>query len=232
MRKPALLILVIIPILYSSCFTDEDDLISQKCTSGCTFVTGKIQQPGNIPLANIPVTLYWKNNSGFLSGVVRKKAVVNANTLGEYQLKYTMREDEKLSGYFLIELTLDGKKYLVPNSNQFSFGLTKPDTTVQLNFLIPRKATLKVTPSGTELMKQTDYFSIYASHPYGINNGCCLGTLQTFSPTSNKTTSVFVGANLPVIIEVYQLKDNVITQKFDTLTLTPDQVLPYQVRFN
>src|SRR5258706_17935 len=93
---------------FFSCIKRENDLISQACSSNCTVVSGQfITNGGKSPLANMPLTLYWRIVQPELGGGInREKATTKTDANGNFRMAFLTRDDELNNGNFLINLTI------------------------------------------------------------------------------------------------------------------------------
>jgi hypothetical protein len=221
--------LLISILTISSCVKEEDDLISQNCSSSCTIVSGKFTtQGGSRGLSGIPLTLYWKNGIIEGGGTIRKKVTAKTDANGDFRISFSMRDDELKQGYFDIDFEINEANYLVFGGKSFSLPALRRDTMIVTNYLIPYKAYLDLKISNPKDINSTDHFYSQIRFSYG-NYSQGIGDWIDWSNLI--LSPVTIGADKEVIIESNKLKNGVRTTKYDTLKLAKDEKRIYSVTF-
>lgn len=211
----------------SSCVREEDDLVSQNCSSLCTVVSGKfVTYDGTQPIPNVPVTLYWRNILMEAGGVIRKKATSTTNSNGDFMLKFSMRDDELMEGYFTVKYEIRDPNYLMIGEKEFSIQKLRRDTMVFSSYLIPVKAYLDLDITNPSDIKPTDYFSTSFRFRYGEYT---FGTGVIWKSITDRPLEI--AANQKIFVETNRMKSGVASTTYDTLILQKGERKVYSVTF-
>ncbi|GEO07412.1 hypothetical protein AAE02nite_50760 [Adhaeribacter aerolatus] len=228
-----LLLFFVFLSLASGCVKKEDDLIGPTCQN-CTVIKGRLTSgDGTIPIANAKITTNWVNTIYLQGGTVRKKAVSTTDSKGYYELKFQIRDDEKGEGYFDTEILPPSVAYLSCSSSGHSFAFfeLKKDTTITVNYFIPKRAFVEVRLTNQSQIKASDYFASSFDSKMGIDGKQSCGPVITWSSGLPSNPVLEVAAGQPVIITTHKTKNGVKTTTYDTLNLSDGQKAFYNAEF-
>ncbi|NDK55263.1 hypothetical protein [Pontibacter fetidus] len=238
MKTKLLLLYTSILLTLSSCHTETEDFISKYCPGSCTVIKGRLTTDDRSkPLGGVMLEVRYEEFSMF-SSFKRRKAVATTDANGNFELRFLMRDDEigNADGSFgemNVYAHLDTSKYLTCSGSQrlLAYYRLKRDTTLAVNYNIPRKAFVQVQALNTAAMQTGDNLTtdfIVDAGAADDPSTCVPGifwhrnvTAQTFA----------IAANQQVTIRTYKRKSGVETVTSETVTLTPGQTINYQVTF-
>jgi len=215
------------------CVKREDDLINPVCQS-CSVIKGRLTSgDGTIPIANAKITANWVNTFYLQGGTIRKKAVSTTDSKGYYELKFQLRDDEKGEGYFEIEIPTPSVEYLSCSSNGHSFAFLelKKDTTIEVNYFIPKRAFVEVRLTNQSQIKTSDYFASSFDSKMGIEGKQSCGQVITWSSGFPSNPVIEVAAEQPIIVTTHKTKNGVKTTTYDTLNFSAGQKAIYNAEF-
>lgn len=227
---------VLLSFILYSCIKKDDDLASQDCPANCTVITGRfVTDAGQTGIGGIPLTVEWVQRAGIIGGQIRRKATTSTKANGSYELRFLLRDDELLDGYFRITYSADSKRFITEKNSvaYSSYELTR-DTVVVSNWLLPRKAFLRLELPGSAPTVPNDYFASTVSFINGsftsIGQVGNYGIVCTWAGTT-KVFDIEVAANQRVVIENRRVKNGIRVIDTDTLQLTPGSRSTYRTAF-
>lgn len=224
---------IILSIGLFSCSEEENDF-NPNCNSECTIVNGQLTTNNGMDgIENIDLTLKWIN-SGYLTGsITRNKAKTKTDANGNYELKFSVRQDELETGYFIIEYQVDQDKFFIPGPEGMTIyvGQLKTDTTVSMNYLIPTKAFMEVTVLNQDQIGPNDKFVTYFNTPMGQDAECCGGVIHAWQGATTPATVTIVGSQ-PVYIRTFKERNGISSMKPDTIIIDNGQTIQYTLDFN
>jgi len=191
-------------LTFDARFTEEDDLISQKCDGPCATLEGKLTTyDGTVPLKEVQVVVTWVETFGggvTIGGITRKKASVQTDEDGNYRLRFNIRADEMTAGHFDLEIMTPDDDFYFCNSGDhpivYLFDL-KNDTTISNNIYIPYKTSLKINASNAADVPRAESFWVDVIPTVGI--GC--GQTASFSNEDpNVVRTVDVPSNQDIVV--------------------------------
>lgn len=176
---------------------------------------------GTRPLSHVPLVVTWRNDGYIVSGSVRKKAVTQTDEAGNYELRFLIRDDEFVEGYFVVEPALDVTKYVYCRYEglDFDFFDLKRDTTLLANYDIPEKAFIEFALSNPGALQTGDKLTTQFSYSFGKDGQeICSSSIQ-WNEFSNSSHVVEVAADQPLLLEQVKLKNGVESKEQITLEL-------------
>lgn len=220
--------------LFVSCSKEEDDLISQNCEIDCTQIIGKIMTDnGTVPISDVKLTVKWDNIPYLGSGTIRNKATTRTDSEGNFNLNFFIRDDEIEAGGFRIEYELNENEYLSSHLNRITIFQIARDTTLNINYNIPKKAFLNLSllnlsdiQSGNHLATDFSYES-----PSGFDQSVT-GQVIGWSNESEQNNLIEVAGNVPVELRIRRTINGVSTSEFETLFLEAGTTSDYTIDFN
>jgi hypothetical protein len=228
-----LLLLFVFLSIASGCIKKEDDLIGPVC-QGCTIIKGQLTSgDGTIPIANAKITTNWIKTFYLQGGTIRKKAATTTDSKGYYELKFQIRDDEKGEGYFKTEILQPSVEYLSCSNigHSFAFFDLKKDTTIVVNYFIPKRAFVELRLTNQSQIKASDYFASSFTSKMGIDGKQGCAPVITWSSGLPSNPVLEVAAEQPVIVTTHKTKDGVKTTTYDTLNLSEGQKAVYNAEF-
>ncbi|WP_422348285.1 hypothetical protein [Flagellimonas sp.] len=156
----------------NSCYKTEDDT-GDTCLDDCTVIQGHITTIHGAPVSNVPVE-FEHTDSGMFWRDSRRIKKTKTDKNGFFHLKFYI-EDEELGedadGYFHLITdfrSVDHDKYLLSNSielrNDFFVrylgALQKRDTTIELDYYLPKKGLAKIRLENFIPIQEDDFFSV------------------------------------------------------------------------
>lgn len=202
----------------------------ETCTGSCTVLTGRLLTAnGTAPIANVPLTVRWTTDV-YTS---RQKAEGTTNAQGEYKLSFYIKDDELADGYFTVEYTVDKNRYYDLGAS-FSYLELPRDTVVVQDYLIPRKAYLKLAITNPGAVPPYSYWTTFSS-PYGtmpapLASGRGGGPAVSW-PLNGLPNPLEVPGDQPMIATHAKLRNGVNTFSYDTLTVPAGTTRDYIVTF-
>jgi hypothetical protein len=230
--KSAFLFILLL-FLVTSCFRVEDDIISKNCPGSCTIITGKITTGnGSVPFKKLSLSLECRPNPRQFGGLIRRKATARTDAQGFYTLKFLVRDDEIAEGHYQVNGEFDTDVYLNFNKEDklFSFYNLKRDTTIEMNYWLPKKAFIEMKLANPEDIKSGDTFYSVMGSKLGVDGAQYYSNYVNW--TNPPTSSVLeVAAEQPIFVEHWKLKNNVRITERDTLQLKAGEKVIYTTRF-
>ena len=220
--------------LFVSCSKEEDDLISQNCESDCTQIIGKIMTDnGTVPISDVKLKVIWDNTPYLGSGTIRTKATTRTDSEGNFVLNFYIRDDEIEDGGFRIEYELNENKYLSSHLNRITIFQIDRDTTLNLNYNIPKKAYLNLSLLNLDNVQSPDWFATGFGYeaPEGFTqsvNGQHIG----WNNQSNQNNLIEIPGNQNVKIEVFRGVNNITTTEIDNILIEAGTTFDYSIDFN
>lgn len=221
-------------LLFTSCSKEEDDFISQNCETDCTEIIGKIMTDnGTVPIADVELTVKWDNIPYLGSGTIRNKATTRTDSEGNFNLKFFIRDDEIENGGFRIEYELNESEYLSSHLNRITIFQIARDTTLNINYNIPKKAYLNLSLLNLDDVQSPDWFATNFGYetPEGFTqsvNGQHIG----WNNQSNQNNLIEIPGNQNVRIEVFRRVNNVTTTEIDNILIEAGTTSDYTIDFN
>ena len=232
LEKSSLIALVIIILI--GCSKEESDLISQNCESECTEILGKIMTDnGTVPISNVKITVKWDNIPYLGSGTIRTKATTQTDSLGNFNLKFFIRDDEIESGGFRIEYELNENEYISSYLNRITIFQIARDTTLNINYNVPKKAFLNLTLLNLDDIQSSDDFATDFSYerPDGFDQSID-GQSISWSNESEQNNLIEVPGNVPVELQIRRRINGISTTEIETLLLDAGTTTDYTIDFN
>lgn len=222
--------------LFVSCSKEEEDPISLNYESNCTEIIGKIMtDSGTAPISDVKITLKWDNIPYLGIGTIRKKAITQTDSQGNFNLKFYMRDDEINDGGFYLEYEINESKYISSHLNRIEIFQIDRDTTLNINYNIPKKAFLNLTLLNLENIQHQQGDSFTADFDYEIPNGFTQsvgGQVISLSNLSESNNLIEVAGNIPIELKVYRRINGVSTSEINTLFLEAGTTTDYTIDFN
>ena len=152
-----------VTLLATGCLKKEK---IESCPGQCTIVSGRLLTSNQQALANAPVSVNWILRGGvFGGGEVRTRGRATTDASGNFQFSFYVQDDELRDGYFRVNYEVAKNQYYVLDDGDALLNI-KRDTTYQLlPYLIPRKATVKLTVSNPNQIQ--GYFAVDFASAYG-----------------------------------------------------------------
>jgi len=225
-----------IGLLLAGCSKSQDDT-GKDCLQSCTVIQGHIVTLNNQPLEGIPIEF---NNDKSLPYApdIRKIAKTQTDENGYYNMSFFI-EDEELGedarGTFEINMdfnSLNTTNYLLLKSIKIREGffvgylnpLSERDTTIVIDFYIPKKALATINLNGFSPIQNEDYFKaqIYFPGGYKTKNidenqifefGPSLGEKLKAVEINNKYDNMEVAAGEYNLLHIEKRKDGVISSE-------------------
>ncbi len=223
------ILLFALVLTFSGC--EKDDLAYSKKCNECIQITGRITTTnGTAPIPNQNMTVYWNNDAiNLLHSFTRKKATGRTDKNGYYDLKFNVRDSELREGSFtLVAEDIDTKIYYEsPGLAYFNSNKMKRDTTLHVNYTIPKKAFIEMQTTNAKEIKPNDYFACTYTFLGGVDGK---QEMNIVGPLSFPNT-IEVAAEQPVILKFSTTKDGILSDRNDTLTLKPLEIYKYTVTF-
>ncbi len=239
MKAKLLPCLILLLFILGSCHTKTDDYISKYCPGSCTVIKGKLTTDDRSkPLAGVMLEAKWveRDMLGF-SSTTRRKATARTDANGNYELRFLLRDDELPQEYnygnIIVEAHLDTKDYLIcsgTNELFYSNDLVR-DTTIEVNYNLPKKATINLQATNLETMQPTDnlYTGINSDAGDATKENDCVGGIIWSKYQSYY--SLDVAANQDLTIRVVKNKAGIETVTEEIVRLKPGEKLHYQITF-
>lgn len=228
-----LLLFFTLLLIATGCIKSEDDLVGPVCQS-CTVIKGRLTTgDGTIPIENATITTNWVNTFYLQGGTIRKKAVSITDSKGYYELKFQVRDDEIGEGYFEAQISTGTAESLSCSSSGhgFAFFDLGKDTTIEVNYFIPKRAFVEVRLTNQSQIKASDYFASSFDSKMGINGEQSCGPVVTWSSGLPINPVLEVAAGQPVIVTTHKIKNGIKTTSYDTLNLSNGQKIIYNAEF-
>jgi hypothetical protein len=226
--------LICLVALFQSCSKEENDLISQQCEFECTTITGKFMTDnGEVPIPNAKLIVKWDNIPYLGSGIIRTKATTLTDSEGNFTLNFSIRDEELEDGGFYIEYVLNEEQYLNSYQNRITLYQISRDTTVEINYNIPRKAFINLSLINLDEIQPADNFAtdFYYERPIGFDQSVD-GQTVAWSSQSSGNNLVEVAGNQPILLKVRRRINGVDSVESDTLIIEAGTTINYTVDFN
>ncbi|WP_417559019.1 hypothetical protein [Mesoflavibacter zeaxanthinifaciens] len=221
-------------LLFTSCSKEEEDFISQNCETDCTEIIGKIMTDnGTVPIADVELTVKWDNIPYLGSGTIRNKAITRTDSEGNFNLKFYIRDDEIEAGGFRIEYELNENEYLSSHLNRITIFQIARDTTININYNIPKKAFLNLSLLNLDDIQSGDDLATDFSYerPDGFDQSVD-GQVISWSNESEQNNLIEVAGNVPVELRIRRRINGVSTSEIETLFLEAGTTSDYTIDFN
>jgi hypothetical protein len=219
--------------ILTSCTEEENDF-NPNCQANCTIVNGQLTTNNGVDgLSNVELLIKWVDRGYLIGSTTRNKAKTRTDANGNYELKFSVRNDELEKGYFLIEYLVDQNEFLVPGPEDMTIyvGQLKADTIVSINYLIPTKAFIEVTVLNQDQIGTNDKFITYFNTPMGQDSECCGGTISAWQ-VMNEPHKITTAGSQPVYIRNFKYRNGISSETSDTLTINNGQTISYTLDFN
>lgn len=233
MKRTSIIFILMILIL-QSCSREEDDFFSINCETNCTEFFGKVMTDnGTTPISNLSLTVKWDNIQYLGSGVVRVKDRTTSDSDGNFRLNFFVRDDEISSGSFTIEYEIDENKYYSSHLNKMTeFRIEKRDTTLNLNYNIPKKSYLYLNLQNLDKVEKSDYFSTTFSYEKPLSFKQSInGHAISWNNDSKQNNLIELVGNQKVLLKIIRRKNNVYETETDTLFIEAGRTLNYTIDY-
>ncbi|WP_161890663.1 hypothetical protein [Pontibacter russatus] len=240
--KTKLLLPLLLLLLLGGCISEEDDFISKYCPGSCTVVKGRLTTgDGSEPMAGVKLNVYWHSYESYfkLGYSQRRKAVAITDQIGNYELRFLLRDDELNlkgryeNGYIVVAPVLEEGRYITCRGETTiyeEFGLRR-DTTITLDYTLPKAAYLDLTPKNTEAMQPGDSFRAEVDISAGRSNTERCNTGVIWHQGYSSATTLNIPANRPLTLRITSIKNGTATETVKTIQLKPGERLPYEPAF-
>ncbi|RZJ70553.1 hypothetical protein [Flavobacterium sp.] len=217
-----LILFSLISLLFISC---KDDDTQETCNSNCTTIQGRFRTMGDEPLANVRVKLDYRRS---LNPGAQTRRIVNvkSDSQGDFQKDFYIQDDElgAQSGIFRLNIEdshLSDDLYIKIGELGYDEGIFPSigtrDTTLNLNFYIPKKAIIKVRLNNFVPLLAGDYFEVQTRFDsgYEISPGIFQQkTLARDEPNTQQNqfyTDVIVSQGAENTVLITKRKNGVVT---------------------
>ena len=231
MKKTVSPLLLLVLLLTTGCLNKEEDITGPLCQAGCTVIQGQVTTgTGTVPLQGATLTLEWENTRYLAGGTIRKKAVSTTDMNGNYRLAFQVRDDEVQEGFYKLDIKADTSRYFLCASAtpDFDFSHLQRDTTIEVDYFVPRKAFVELRLSNREQVKDSDYFATTVWSMVGEKSCGYVATWKSGYPAIRVAE---VGAEQPVVVDTRKTKDGVQSVTVDTLYLSVGQRVVRNIEF-
>ena len=227
--------LILLITFIESCYLVDDDNINAVCPRDCTTVKGRfVTGDGNVPVSNMRIHFNWQiaHISG-LSGKTRKIAITETDDNGNYQVTFHALEDELTSGSFSVRYDVPDKTYLsIPNHDYFKFPIPKRDTTMTLDYHLPKvEGSIHIKIGNPEAIGADESIGCNLSYKFGYaDNKTQFGFGGLHSPSTVEATYP-TASDQYTYIQVLKKKNGEYFNLLDSVIVRPNEVVDYVVTF-
>ena len=236
------LLLPVLLLILGGCVSHDDDFISKYCPGSCTVIKGRLTtEDGTQPMAGVKLNVYWHSEQDYLQFgyTQRRKAVAITDQNGNYELRFLLRDDELNdkeryeNGYVGVAPVLEVGQYFTCHGKTIIYDEydLKRDTTVTLDYTLPKAAYLDLTPKNIAAMQPSDSFRAEVDINAGRSNAERCNTGVVWHQGNSGATTLIVPANRPLTLRITKIKDGTATETLESFNLEPGKRLTYQPVF-
>jgi len=222
--------------LLSGCGGDSDDYISKYCPGSCTVIKGRLTTAnGTKPLAHVSMAVNWQSEGYLSGGSTHKKAIAETDDDGNYELRFLIRDDELIDGYFIVEPALNISKYVYCHSDvlNLDFYNLKRDTTYVANYGVPEKAYITFKLNNPDALQTGDELTTSYTYSFGEDGQeMCYNDIKWhIGYKNNYSVNVEVAADQPLLLEQVKLNNGVETTEQNTVQLDAGETRVVDINF-
>ncbi|CAA9268804.1 MAG: hypothetical protein AVDCRST_MAG56-2933 [uncultured Cytophagales bacterium] len=211
MKKTLLYFLAGIGLLTmpAACVLTDDKDINQQCTQGCITVTGRfITEAGTRGIPDLPLELKW-SNTGMLGGTRRQIATTKTDADGNYTFRFFAKDGELNSGRFSVSFNshYPRETYVDLIYKYFTLYNLKRDTTVQVNFLIPKAGRLTLRLKNRDQVTEPNSLVVRVLYQEGYLSEKGLYESGGLDAARSDQATITAADNQWNYLEIYKFKD-------------------------
>ena len=188
LKRYVLIFLLILSVAFTitqeSCISIEDVYLNQTCTSDCTVLRGQFTTEGGTkPVAGMSLALDWHTGGGGLYRDFKSKiATGRTDHNGNYEFTFYIQDRHLNDGYYTLSFIKPDASYLMKSDRDHeTLNFYKRDTTLVMNYLLPRRGVLAIYLVNPEAVPAGDHIVAdvrYQAGPYE-NDGWVAGSLNS-----------------------------------------------------